>query len=378
METNSRTRTDDAPSQNQPIRGEIVYIYAYDIAYDIKREPVEMILSQPTKGYFVEPSKRIPKQIFFYRPSMAEFPPQHRKLGNGKTVELRISIKLFGVGAMSIQVRMPFEVERLEELVEYHDLKFENGRLQDEIEALAQNVLKDISQYCIRPVPAPAQSDAYTVFCLAGLPGDNAGAEQWLKTNRKRVSALLMQEENAETLSEQEARESTELYLSYYGDDLVVVDWDSALVVGAEGSLDDILYIMELANVQLVELAAYDKILDEAMQFAYRDVNRQKMRSTRRVLRNLREIRIDLARLSDELSNITKFFGDWYLAKIHKNISDRFHLADWQRIIGEKMRTLDGLYQILSQDRFNMLMFVLEATIVLLFIIDLIVLLMQS
>jgi hypothetical protein len=202
-------------------------------------------------------------------------------------------------------------------------------------------------------------------------------AEDWLKANRRRVASLLMQEEDDEVLSEQEVYESTGLYLSYYGDDLVVVDWDSAVVVGQQDALDDVLHIMELANVQLVELAAYDRVLDEALQVAYSDMNRQTVRSTRKMLQNLREYRIDLARISDELSNITKFFGDWHLAKTHRNLADRFHLGDWQRIIGEKTRTLDGLYQILLQNRFNAVMFVLEVTIVLLFIIDLVVLLIK-
>src|SRR4030042_405785 len=102
--------------------------------------------------------------------------------------------------------------------------------------------------------------------------------------------------------------ESTGLYLSYYGDDLVVVDWDSAIVVGQQDALDDVLHIMELANVQLVELAAYDRVLDEPLQLAYGDVSGQKVRTTGTAMLNLRELRIDLARLSDELSNITKFF----------------------------------------------------------------------
>jgi hypothetical protein len=102
-------------------------------------------------------------------------------------------------------------------------------------------------------------------------------------------------------------------------------------------------------------------------------MNRQPGSLTRKMLQNLRELRIDLARLSDELSNITKFFGDWHLAKTHRNLADRFHLNDWQRIIVEKTRTLDGLYQILLQNRFNTWMIVLEAAIVLLFIIDVIV-----
>ncbi len=86
----------------------------------------------------------------------------------------------------------------------------------------------------------------------------------------------------------------------------------------------------------------------------------------------MKEIRIDLARFSDELSNITKFFGDWHLARIYKNIAARFHLADWHHTIDEKLKTLDGLYQLLKVDQTNRWMLLLEVTIVLLFIIDLV------
>jgi hypothetical protein len=311
---------------------------------------------------------------------VAEFAPEMRALRTGQTLEIKKSVKIFGVGAMTIQIRVPFVVDRLEDLVGYHDLKFAERGLDDEVAEFAESVRKDLAPYCVRPVPALMQAEAYTVFCLACLPGvegQGVRAEDWLTANRRRVAALLMQEDNTEALSEQEVSESTGLYLSYYGDDLVVVDWDSAIIVGQQDVLDDVLHIMELANVQLVELAAYDRVLDEALQLAYSDVNRQKVRSAGAMLPNLRELRIDLARLSDELSNITKFFGDWHLAKTHRNLADRFHLGDWQRIIIEKTRTLDGLYQILLQNRFNSWMFLLEATIVLLFIIDLIVLLVK-
>jgi hypothetical protein len=376
METQANKKVDGG----LPYRGEVVYIYAYDIAYDIKNEPVEKILTQPTRDYLVGPSKRIPRQMFFYRPRIADFAPEKRVLRSGESLEIRKSVKIFGVGAMTIQVRVPFEVERLEDLVGYHDLKFAQRGLEEEVAEFAESVRNDLAPYCVRPVPMLMQAEAYTVFCVAGLPGvegQGVRAEDWLTANRRRVAALLMQEENAEALSEQEVSESTELYLSYYGDDLVVVDWDSAVVVGQQDALDDVLHIMELANVQLVELAAYDRVLDEALQVAYNDMNRQTVRSTRKMLENLRELRIDLARISDELSNITKFFGDWHLAKTHRNLADRFHLGDWQRIIGEKTRTLDGLYQILLQNRLNSVMLLLEVTIVLLFIIDLVVLLIK-
>jgi len=91
-------------------------------------------------------------------------------------------------------------------------------------------------------------------------------------------------------------------------------------------SLDETLYIMELANLQLAELEAYDRILDEAVEKAYRDLAARRFSrwTGAGVQRDLRELRMDLARLSDELSNITKFFGDWHLARIYQGLASRF------------------------------------------------------
>jgi hypothetical protein len=148
------------------------------------------------------------------------------------------------------------------------------------------------------------------------------------------------------------------------------------VIIDDPKNFDESLYIMELANLQLAELEAYDRILDDAVDSAYRDLGQRGFRGLKNtnIQRQLREIRVDLARLSDELSNITKFFGDWHLARIYKGLADRFHLADWHRTIDEKPKTLDDLYQILRVDQNNRMMIMLEATIVLLFIIDLIVL----
>ena len=92
------------------------------------------------------------------------------------------------------------------------------------------------------------------------------------------------------------------------------------------------------------------------------------------MLRELRELRIDLARFSDELQNITKFFGDWHVARIYEAVAARFHLGDWHRTIEEKIKTLDDLYQLVKTDQNNRYMLWLEVMIVLLFIIDLIAL----
>jgi hypothetical protein len=357
--------------------GEVVYIYAFDVAYEMKRQPVRELLGQPVAQFVVDSSKRSPRHLFFYRPQMVRLPPLER-IGPRGPVRIERGVKLLPVGAISISVRLPFEVEHIEELVEYHDLQFSNGSLHEEVRRLAEEVRRELEPYYVRPVAHLAEEEAYTVFCiqspLTAPDGTPISAENWLRANRRSVAALLTQEPDIDHLSKQEAEESTQKYLSYYERDLVVVDWDAALIIDEPQHFDETLYVMELANLQLAELEAYDRLLDDSLERAYRDLGTRAFRGRSTILRELREIRIDLARFSDELSNITKFFGDWHLARIYANISARFHLADWHRTIDDKLQTLDDLYQLLNHDQTNRWMLILEVTIVLLFVIDLIIL----
>jgi hypothetical protein len=357
--------------------GEVVYIYAFDVAYDTARKPIRELLGQTVAQFVVDASKRSPRQLFFYKPQMIRLPPMER-IGPLGAVRVERVIKLLPVGAISITVRVPFAVNHVEELVAFHDLQFSNGSLHDEVHRLAQEVIAELRGHLIRPQPQLPEEEAYTVFCIAApvLNAENQPmtAEQWFQAHRRQIAALLTQEEKMERLSKQEAEESTARYLSYYDNDVVVLDWDAALLVDEPPDFDETLYIMELANLQLAELEAYDRLLDDALERSYRDLGERPLRSRRDTMRELRDIRIDMARFNDELSNITKFFGDWHLARIYEKISSRFHLADWHRTIDGKLKTLDELYQLLKHDQNNRAMIWLEVTIIVLFVIDLVIL----
>lgn len=365
-----------AGKREQVLRGEVVYIYAFDLAYDMHRQPIPTVLGRPVQEYLVGPSKPGPKRPFFYKPQLVTLAATPCQTSRG-AVQVSEAVKLFNVGAISVQVRVPFEVEAIGDLVAYYDLKLNDRSIDAEVLAMVERVRREIEPYLIRPVEDLGSGEDYTIFCIHQVPmPEPTGAmrsEDWLRKNRRAVAGLLTQEPQAMRLSDQEAAESTEKYLTYYDTDLIVVDWDAALVVGEQDSLEEVLHVMELANVQLTELAAYDRVLDGALELAYRDLSRRR-RVRREVRRNLREIRVDMARLNDELSNITKFFGDWHLAKMYQHLSARFHLSDWQGIINVKLRTLGDLYQLLYQDWVNSWMVVLEATIVLLFILDVLLL----
>src|SRR4051812_12376044 len=107
-------------------KGEVVYLYAFDIAYEMARKPVDKLLGQPVAEFAVGASKRGPKQLLFYRPMMIRLPPSER-LGPKGPVRIERAVKLLPVGAVSITVRVPFQCQGLDELIDFHDLKFANG-----------------------------------------------------------------------------------------------------------------------------------------------------------------------------------------------------------------------------------------------------------
>ena len=225
------------PETIQPLRGvkryagRVIYIYAFDVAYEMLRLPVPQLLGQPVAQFAVDASRRNPRHLFFYRPQMVRLPPMER-IGPNGPVRIERSMKLLPVGALSITVSVPFEVTSIKDLVVFHDLEFSNGELNREVRQIAEEAWAELAPYCIRPVAQLMEEEAYTVFCidapLVAEDGRPLGAEDWLHHHRREVAALLTQEADVNQLSRQEADESTGRYLSYYEDDLAVLDWDAA------------------------------------------------------------------------------------------------------------------------------------------------------
>ena len=361
----------DAVGRTGRLRGEVVYFFAYDIAYELSRELPASLLGHPLSEYRLDASKRNPKHLVFYRPRMIRLSPEDRTGPHGK-VQVHLEAKILPIGAISIRARVPFEVDGLADLVAYHDLHFHQASLDAEVRGLAERIRTELAPWVLRPNEALSEEEAYTVFCLRPPAEDGVPfrSEAWLASHRESIAGLLNQEHDPARLSQQEVQESTARHLSYYQHDLAVIDWDSALLVDEPGEWEECLYAIEVANLQLAELEAYDRHLDLVLERSYRDLGGAPMRTRKALITGLRELRIDMARFSDELSNINKFLGDWHLAKIYETAASRFHLADWKRGVEEKLKTVGELHELLKSDHANRWMMALEITIVLLFILD--------
>ena len=114
------------PAEIRRYAGEVVYIYAFDVAYEMTRQPVRELLGQPVAQFVVDASKRSPRQLFFYRPQMVRLPPLER-IGPRGPVRVERVIKLLPVGRDQHQRARAVRSESGRGLVCYHDLQFSNG-----------------------------------------------------------------------------------------------------------------------------------------------------------------------------------------------------------------------------------------------------------
>jgi thymidylate synthase len=145
-------------------------------------------------------------------------------------------------------------------------------------------------------------------------------------------------------------------------------------VVDLSGYMDDVLYVLELANLQLEEYRMMDQRLDRYLDRAYNDLKRRRFGlfgTYSATLGTLRLFRVDVTKLNDEVTHISKFFGDWYLARVYLGALERFYLNQWRQSVENRLGQLDQLYSVVNADINNRRMVLLEVLVVIFFAIDL-------
>lgn len=355
------------------MKGTVVYLYAFDVANEIRTSQVREVLSQKPFPFQIRVGVAAPRDVPIYSPLTISLTPVTCASNLG-AITLKPFVKVFDVGAISVSYEVAFEKDSLSDLVPYHQLKVANDPLSALAEKLAAEVAKSLLPYMIKPNPDRAPVEAYTAFCLSEV-GDPVG--EWIRGRRAQIAGLLNEERDPGRLAERQVDETLSHSLAYSRDDVAIIDWDAALVIDAGGYVDDVLYMIELANLQLEEYRLLDDRLDRLFIHAYEDLERRAtfwslLFSSDARLSSVRRIRMDITKMSEELSNITKFVGDWYLARIYLSCKHRFHLGHWEASVDQKLHEIDRIYSLVHQGINERRMLVLELAVLALFLFELI------
>lgn len=347
----------------QPPTCEVVRLFAFDVANDIATARVQSLFGTKPERFDLKTIRKAPAGLPPYRP--IQVVPEISLSVRGQPV--RAVVRVYDVGVVTVALRAAIPVGALGELRPFHEMVLDDGRsTENAAKEICRIAAEELLPVTARPSP-PGEPESYTVFGLTDLGGD-ADVPKWLDRHRREVAGLLGQTD-PDRLSEAQVAEILRLGRSYEIADAVVVDWDAALVVDLGGGYEDVLYVLELANFQLEELRWMDRYLDAQLDRAYADLGRT-WTGTRFVLRSLRRLRVDLAKLADEVANVTKFIGDWHLARVYLLARERFHLDQWRDSVERRLGQLDHLYTLVRGERHNRQMLLLEILVVICFLVD--------
>jgi hypothetical protein len=366
-------RDHDPIEVGKALKGEAVYLYAFDVSNEIITPRVREILSEKPFPFEIRKDRTLPKDMPLYKPLAIEPPPLSTHL---QGFPVRLLVRIYDVGVVTVMMRVEFEASRLSELLPMHNPKLENGESLDSVaEKLRDQVCESLKDSIVGPTEFPAPPEAYTVFCLTEI-AHVTDVNEWIGRERSNVAGLLT-ETAAAQLSEAQVTEVLRIQRSFERSDLTVIDWDAAMVVDLTGYVDDVLYALELANLQLEEFKVMDRRLDKYLDRAYEDLDRRRLPlfgGASKTLQHLRRFRVDVAKLADEVTHITKFFGDWYLARVYLGARDRFYLDHWRSSVDQRLAQLDKLYSVFHGEVNERRMLWLEIIIVVFFALDLAIL----
>ncbi len=350
------------------MKGEVVYFYAFDVANEIAISKVHEILANRPVPFEINTDHTIPKDIPLYKPISIELPSLN-VLENGQPI--RTLVHVYEIGVISIMLRIVFEKKDFGDLIHYHKPTLNNGKTLNQVaKDICQQAFDSLKQVLLQPNTI-SEPEAYTSFCITDI-GSKTDLSDWISKKRERITELLT-ENKPGVLNDMQVNEVMRLQRAYSSTDVTIIDWDAAFVVDLSGYVEDVLYVLELANLQLEEYLVLDKRLDNYLNKSYDDIKYNRIRpgTSTKILRKLRTLRVDVTKLNDEVTNITKFSGDWYLARLYLCAKERFHLNQWRNSVETKIKQLDDVYTVIQNEINNLRMVSLEIIIVVFFAIDL-------
>jgi hypothetical protein len=276
---------------------------------------------------------------------------------------------LYDFGAIMMTYQIPL-IGPFASLLPLSELLYENPQLLGGAHSHIQSLLQTLGSTVEKPYLSAFVED-YAIFQIFSMQ-PALDLAQFVTLHAASLSQILRCE--AQPLSDQEIRDATATQISFGTQDLTLIDWNAALVIGQE--MDDVLAVLEFVNVELVERRFLDHQLDEALDEAYGAVTREHRERWRWPgsldvnLRRIARLQMDSAILFERVTNTLKLFGDQYLARVYRLASQRFHLQSWDTSILRKLDTLDNLYEKMAGQTGNRRMEILEWIIIILIAIS--------
>jgi len=351
-------------------RGICHVLFAYDVALSIDLSRAETSLKESTQRATLRHSRRS-AQYFRYQPPPIRFAQPAESFAIGRfCTNPAVEFVLYDFGAAGVAYSIPIDGP-LENLLELSGNLYENRVLLEDSRRRVEQLLHTIEPAVSKPNVSDFVED-YAVFHIERIVPAVTGAE-FIQQNSRELTQILRAE--TRPLSDDELKDSLAHRISFRNDDVTIVDWNAAIVLDSEP--EDILAILEFANVELMEMRYLDHRLNAALESSYEALSRTSWTGSttgarKSELRKIAQWQVDSAMLFEGVNNALKLVGDQFLARVYRAAADRFHLAEWDETIIRKLDTLNSIYGKISDQLTTRRMEILEWIIIVLFVISIV------
>ena len=362
--------------------GQIIALRLFDIAYAIDLGKAETLWT--SQGAL--PSTRIrlvttpAKALAFETPPvLLTLDPINIQVGE-KYISAGVFARIYDFGVVSISIRLA--VENMPWLMFVQQLSALNAAVvhaafTKEWERIL-NLLKEILQPALlRPNNSHLQED-YLIGVIGRLHEPLTTKE--LLT---RIDVVRLLSGELQPLSEASRKDLLRQSHSYYEDDLVILTWDRALIYEPRGETD-VIDVLEVANAQLLEMRYYDELLDDELPRMYDRVeeahgvpNIQAPGRYADLARKLHTLVAEVTELTERVDNALQVMEDVYLARVYTSALDLFRVPKLSAAVDRKLAIIKDTYTALYDEASARRDVVLEITIVVLIILEIVLALVR-
>ena len=357
-----------APSPaSAQLLGSVLLLIQFDVCEEFRLDGLQQMVSARTVA---KPGMKqiAPAYVRYQRPPVVE-PLEPLVLETGE--RLAGEIKYYDYGVVSVVFQHSF-AGNWDDLVQLASRWVWDLDFTRRAEPVVRKQLERVSTAMVNPY-AQWLSEDYFIFHVRDASG-SPPATTLIQDHGQEIAQIVRGDRA--TLSEGERSEVLRSQISYYAGDLTVIGWNAAFLYDTPAGAETAIQLLEYANSQLLEFRHYDELLTSVLAGAYALLGTKPGILARwrlaKSATNLHTVLLDVVELTERADNAIKFLSDMFAARLYRLAAARVGVPDYKDLVAQKLKTAEELYHYMV-DQFNQSRaFFLEATVVIILVIELI------
>ncbi len=358
--------SDHQSQTSPPLNGSVLVLIQFDVCEEFLLDRLQQTVSARTVQL---PSMKhsVPAYVRYQRPPVVE-PLQALLLESGERLEGEI--KYYDYGVVSVVYQLPFSGD-WDSLVQLASRWVWDVDFASHVEPIVRQKLQRATSSMVKPY-ARWLSEDYFIFHVREASGAPTAAELIRDTELRIVQIVRGDRLN---LSTGEANEVLHSQISYYTTDVAVIGWNAAFLYDSTAGAETAIQLLEYANSQLLEFRHYDELLSGILDGVYASLEQKKGTFARwrlaRSATSLHTVLLEVAELTERSDNAIKFLSDMFAARLYKLAAAKVGVPDYKDLVERKLKTAEDLYNFMVEQFNQSRAFFLEATVVLILLIEL-------